>query len=153
MHSWLKVDWWGRSCMVTASLKTSPRVPLPWWNALTGCRCMLAVVTCCWCAWGKSGQQLPLLTNHYLPLLNQGWVYSTSGRSQMKHESETWVMTTETLNGLWHTDCGILNALIPWICYINMKRKAWCLGLLSLLMRWFCCCWLFVYCYSHCGSL
>ena len=23
----------------------------------------------------------------------------------MKHESETWVMTTETLNGLWHTDC------------------------------------------------
>ena len=21
----------------------------------------------------------------------------------MKHESETWVMTTETLNGLWHT--------------------------------------------------
>ena len=22
----------------------------------------------------------------------------------MKHESETWVMTTETLNGLWHTD-------------------------------------------------
>ena len=24
----------------------------------------------------------------------------------MKHESETWVMTTETLNGLWHTDCG-----------------------------------------------
>ena len=53
--------------------------------------------------WGKSGQQLPLLTNHYLPLLNQGWVYSTSVRSQMKHESETWVMTTETLNGLWHT--------------------------------------------------
>ena len=23
----------------------------------------------------------------------------------MKHESETWVMTTETLNGLWHTNC------------------------------------------------
>ena len=23
----------------------------------------------------------------------------------MKHESETWVMTTETLNSLWHTDC------------------------------------------------
>ena len=23
----------------------------------------------------------------------------------MKHESETWVMTTETLNCLWHTDC------------------------------------------------
>ena len=23
----------------------------------------------------------------------------------MKHESETWVLTTETLNGLWHTDC------------------------------------------------
>ena len=23
----------------------------------------------------------------------------------MKHESETWVMTTETLNGLWQTDC------------------------------------------------
>ena len=23
----------------------------------------------------------------------------------MKHESETWVMTTETLKGLWHTNC------------------------------------------------
>ena len=23
----------------------------------------------------------------------------------MKHESETWVMTTETLNDLWHTNC------------------------------------------------
>ena len=101
---------------------------------------VLAVVTCCWCAWGKSGQQLPLLTNHYLPLLNQGWVYSTSGRSQVKPESETWVMTTETLKGLWHTDCGILTAMIPWICYINMKRKAWWLGLLSLLKQWFCCC-------------
>ena len=22
-----------------------------------------------------------------------------------------------------------------------------------VLRRWFCCCWLFVYCYSHCGSL
>ena len=27
------------------------------------------------------------------------------------------------------------------------------LRLLSVLRRWFCCCWLFVYCYSHCGSL
>ena len=26
------------------------------------------------------------------------------------------------------------------------------LGLLSVLGRWFCCCWLFVYCYSHCGG-
>ena len=26
------------------------------------------------------------------------------------------------------------------------------LRLLSVLRRWFCCCWLFVYCYSHCGS-
>ena len=23
----------------------------------------------------------------------------------MKHESETWVMTIETLNSLWHTNC------------------------------------------------
>ena len=27
------------------------------------------------------------------------------------------------------------------------------LGLLSVLGRWFCCFWIFVYCYSHCGSL
>ena len=27
------------------------------------------------------------------------------------------------------------------------------LRLLSILRRWLCCCWLFVYCYSHCGSL
>ena len=27
------------------------------------------------------------------------------------------------------------------------------LGLLSVLGRWFCCCWLVVCCYSHCGSL
>ena len=26
---------------------------------------------------------LPLLTNHHLPLLTQGWVYSTSVRSEM----------------------------------------------------------------------
>ena len=129
-----------------------PRVPPPWWNAPTGCRCVLAAVTCCWCAWDKSGQQLPPLTNHHPPPPNQGRVHSTSGRSQTKHEPETRATTTETPNGLWHTDCGILTAMIPWICHINTKRKAWWLGLLSLLKRWFCC-WLFVYCYSHCGSL
>ena len=30
--------------------------------------------------------------------------------------------------------------------------KLW-LGLLSVLGRWFCCCWLFVCCCSHCGGL
>ena len=31
-----------------------------------------------------------------------------------------------------------------------LQLSRW-LRLLSVLRRWFCCCWLFVYCYSHCG--
>ena len=43
----------------------------------------------------------------------------------MKHESETWVMTTETLNGLWHTDCGILTAMIPWLVgFVALRPKS-----------------------------
>ena len=36
-----------------------------------------------------------------------------------------------------------------WPALSNNQR----LRLLSVLRRWFCCCWLFVYCNSHCGSL
>ena len=32
------------------------------------------------------------------------------------------------------------------ICCLRNKYR-----LLCVLRRWFCCCWLFVYCYSHCG--
>ena len=34
-----------------------------------------------------------------------------------------------------------------------MHLSPWWLRLLSVLRRWFCCCLLFVYCYSHSGSL
>ena len=34
----------------------------------------------------------------------------------------------------------------------KMHLSPWWLRLLSVLRRWFCCCWLFVYCYSHCGE-
>ena len=88
--------------MVTASLKTSKSsdtsVKCSYWVQLcAGCSHMLLVYM---------GQVWPTTASTHQPLfasVNQGWVYSTSGRSQMKHESETWVMTTETLNGLWHT--------------------------------------------------
>ena len=36
--------------------------------------------------------------------------------------------------------------------HLSSPPPPW-LRLLSVLRRWFCCCWLFVYCYSHCGSL
>ena len=141
MHSRPKADRRGRSCMATASPKTpkSSAIPVKRPHRVqmcAGCSHMLLVCM---------GQVRPTTappppTNHHPPLLNQGRVHSTSGRIQTKHESETQAMTTETLNGLWHTDCGIQTATIPRICHINMKRKAWWLGLLSLLKRWFCCC-------------
>ena len=74
--------------MVTASLKTSKSsatlVKCSYWVQMcAGCSHMLLVCI---------GQVWPTTASShqpYLPLLNQDWVYSTSGRSQMKHESET----------------------------------------------------------------
>ena len=58
MHSRPKADRRGRSCMATASPKT-PKSSATLVKAPTGCRCVPAAATCCRCAWGKSGQQLP----------------------------------------------------------------------------------------------
>ena len=39
-----------------------------------------------------------------------------------------------------------------WYQYYAFKSPWW-LRLLSVLRRWFCCSWLFVWCYPYCGSL
>ena len=146
IHSRPKADRRGRSCMATASPKTPkssatpvkrPPPPPPPPPGADVCWLQPHAAS----VHGASpANNCPHPTNHHPPLLNQGRAHSTSGRIQMKHKSETRAKTTETLNGLWHTDCGIQTATIPRICHINMKRKAWWLGLLSLLKRWFCCC-------------
>ena len=59
--------------------------------------CELAAVTRCKSTWGKL---LPLLTNHNLPLLTRGRVYSTCMRSVMLHAAETWAMTVATLKAI-----------------------------------------------------
>ena len=73
--------------------------------------CKLAAVTRCKCAWGKFRQLLLLLTNHNVPLVTRGQVYSICVRSVMLHAAETWAMTTATLNRLPRNDC----AMIRWV--------------------------------------
>ena len=92
----------------------------------------LAAITRCKCAWDKFRQLLPLLTNHHLPLLTRGKVYSSCVRSVMLHAAETWAMKVDTLNRLRHND----RAMIRWICNVRAKdevrlptHKAWHPGL------------------------
>ena len=70
--------------------------------------CELAAITRCKCAWGKFRQLLPFLTNHHLPLLTRGKVYSSSVRSVMLHAAETWAMKVDTLNRLRHNDRAMI---------------------------------------------
>ena len=79
----------------------------------------------------------------------------------MKHESETWVMTTETLNGLWHTDChdplDLLHqheekSLVAWAAVpskaVVLLLLTFCLLLLPLwesVIVLFCCTLLYVH--------
>ena len=108
--------------------------------------CELAAVTRCKCAWGKFRQLPPLLTNHNVPLVTRGRVYSTCVRSVMLHAAETWAMTAATLNPLRRND----RAMIRWICNVKAKDEVSSDSLLSKLgiqdlemvlrtsrMRWF----------------
>ena len=81
--------------------------------------CELAAITRCKCAWGKFRQLLPLLTNHHLPLLTRGKVYSSCVRSVMLHAAETWTMKVDTLNRLRRND----RAMIRWICNVRAKDE------------------------------
>ena len=62
---------------------------------------------------------LPLLTNHHLPLLTRGKVYSSCVRSVMLHAAETWAMKVDTLNRLRRND----RAMIRWICNVRAKDE------------------------------
>ena len=79
-----------------------------------GC-CELAVTVRCRSAWGKFRELLPVLTNRHLPLFSRGRVYSTCVRSVMLHGSETWAISSNTLNRLRRND----RAMIRWICRIK----------------------------------
>ena len=81
--------------------------------------CELAAITRCKCAWGKFHQLLPLLTNHHLPLLTRGKVYSSCVRSVMLHAAETCAMKVDTLNHLQLND----RAMIRWICNVRAKDE------------------------------
>ena len=108
--------------------------------------CKLAAITRCKCAWGKFRQLLPLLTNHQVPLLTRGKVYSSCVRSVMLHAAETWAMKADTLNRLRRND----RAMIRWICNVKAKDEVSSDSLLTKLgiqdldvvlrtgrMRWF----------------
>ena len=74
----------------------------------------LAAITRCIYAWGKFRQLLPLFTNHQVPLLTRGKVYSSCVRSVMLHAAETWAMKADTLHRLRGND----RAMIRWICNV-----------------------------------
>ena len=76
--------------------------------------CELAAITSCKCAWGKFLQLLPLLTNHQVPLLTRGKVFSSCVRSVMLHAAETWAM-----NRLRRND----RVMIRWICNVKAKDE------------------------------
>ena len=108
--------------------------------------CELAAITRCKMCMGKFRQLLPLITNHHLPLLTRGKVYSSCVRSVMLHAAETWVMKVDTLNRLRRND----RAMIRWICNVRAKDEVSSDSLLTKLgiqdldvvlrtsrMRWF----------------
>ena len=109
MHSWLKVDWWGRSCMVTASLKTSKSSATLlkcsyWVQMCAGCSHMLLVYM---------GQVLPTTASSHQPLFAS--VEPRLGvLNKWKEPDETWIRDLGNDNRnlerlvaywLWHTDC------------------------------------------------
>ena len=68
--------------------------------------------------------------------------------------TSTWWVFFDLLSCCSHI--ALYVTIFPWVLcklYLMSLLKKTGFRLLSVLRRWFCCCWLFVYCYSHCGSL
>ena len=81
--------------------------------------CELFSTTRCKSAWSKFCQLLPLLTNSHLLLKTRGQIYNTYIRAVMLYSSETWSLTTPSLNRLKRNDL----AMIRWICRARVKDR------------------------------
>ena len=77
--------------------------------------CMAAATARCRCAWGKSRENLPLLTSKPVPFDLRGHLFSSNVRSSMLHGTETWPMTSAALHRLCRND----RAMIRWICGVK----------------------------------
>ena len=77
----------------------------------------LSSITRCKSAWSKFRQLLPLLTNLHLLFLTRGQIYNTYIRAVMLYSSETWGLTTHSLDRLKRNDL----AMIRWICKARLE--------------------------------
>ena len=70
-------------------------------------------------AWSNFRQLLPLLTNPHLLFTNKDQIYNTYIRAVMLYSSETWSLTTPSLNRLKRNDL----AMIRWICKAKVENR------------------------------
>ena len=81
--------------------------------------CELSSITRCKSAWSKFRQLLPLLTNPHLLFTTRGQIYNTYTRAVMLYSSETWSLTTPSLNRLKRNDL----AMVRWICKARVEDR------------------------------
>ena len=79
----------------------------------------LSSITRCKSAWSKFRQLLSLLTNPHLLFTTRGQIYNTYIRAVMLYSSETWSLTTPSLNRLKRND----SARIRWICKARVEDR------------------------------
>ena len=81
--------------------------------------CELSSITRCKSAWSKFRQLLPLLTNPHLLFTTRGQIYNPYIRAVVLYSSETWSLTTLSLNRLKRNDL----AMIRWICKARVEDR------------------------------
>ena len=103
--------------------------------------CDLATITRVQTAWKKFRELMPVLTSRHISLTTRGRLYSSCIRSTMLHASETWPLTTPSLQRLLRNDKAMIrqvcNTRAEDLANVSNKSLLTKLGLvdLSLILR------------------